>query len=317
MSEQSQIEKLLKNGRWMTSREMKKSLHLSRRKIETILFSSSEIFISNGQSKLAWSLRADSQKRSNLLQPTEQVAPRFKASRDLLNASGDYSRILVVDFETTGLKRGYQPVEVAWLEIDINFRILERVHALINPLIAIEPGAQMVHGISFNEVENEPSIEEFIVDIHKDKFRDEHVLFIAHNATYDLQIFSKFCSRVTPLCTMKLARRLYPEAPNHKLLTLAEMFGIKVDNSHRALADVTTCFEVLCKIADATCLDLPGLIDVNSSDLYRSNESKTSHQKTETIPYELCPTCFLRVPITGECGCGWRPADVYLQDNDE
>lgn len=88
------------------------------------------------------------------------------------------------------------------------------------------------------------------------------------------------------------------------------MFGVKVDDSHRALADATMCFEVLCKIADATGLDLPGLIDVNRSDLYTSYKSNTSHRKAETISYELCQTCFLRVPITGTCSCGWSPADV-------
>lgn len=33
--------------------------------------------------------------------------------------------------------------------------------------------------------------------------------------------------------------------------------------------------------------------------------------EVQEIPYEVCPRCFLRVPVTGECWCGWRP-DPYL-----
>ncbi len=53
------------------------------------------------------------------------------------------------------------------------------------------------------------------------------------------------------------------------------------------------------------------------SDLSTGNRTKTSRNKVEAIPYKLCPNCFVRVPITGECGCGWRPADDYSQDIDE
>ena len=38
-----------------------------------------------------------------------------------------FDRFVVLDFETTGLKRGYKPVEIAWLEFDSDFAVIERV----------------------------------------------------------------------------------------------------------------------------------------------------------------------------------------------
>jgi len=59
-----------------------------------------------------------------------------------------FDRMIVLDFETTGLNPGYKPVEIAWVEFDSNFNELEQVGSLINPRIPIEPGAQRTHGLS-------------------------------------------------------------------------------------------------------------------------------------------------------------------------
>ena len=51
------------------------------------------------------------------------------------------------------------------------------------------------------------------------------------------------------MCTMRLAQALYPTAENHRLSTLASMFAVEVEPTHRALADVGACFELLRNIA--------------------------------------------------------------------
>jgi hypothetical protein len=45
--------------------------------------------------------------------------------------------------------------------------------------------------------------------------------------------------------------------------------------------------------------------------LFRSKlhtfREKSGSKAVEKIPYEVCARCSLRVPVTGECQCGWAP----------
>ena len=67
---------------------------------------------------------------------------------------------------------------------------------------------------------------------------------VAHNAAFDrrflvaeLQRISRPCAAEFA-CSMLLARRVYPEAPNHKLGTLVEFYSLPNNGTfHRALAD--------------------------------------------------------------------------------
>ena len=156
-----------------------------------------------------------------------------------------FDRMIVLDFETTGLQPGYRPVEIAWLEFDSIYKVSQSVTSLIDPQMPIEPGAQKVHGISSEMLAGKPTLEQFLQGEHADKFANEHVLVVAHNAAFDLPMFAPFCKKATSLCTMRLAQALYPTAENHKLQTLASMFAVEVEPTHRAMADVGACFELL------------------------------------------------------------------------
>jgi DNA polymerase-3 subunit epsilon len=181
-----------------------------------------------------------------------------------------FDRMIVLDFETTGLQPGYRPVEIAWLEFDSLYKVSESVTSLIDPQMPIEPGAQKVHGISSEMLAGMPTLEEFLQGEHADKFADEHVLVVAHNAAFDLPMFAPFCKKATSLCTMRLAQALYPTAENHKLQTLASMFAVDVEPTHRAMADVGACFELLRTIAKKEDKSIDELLVVAS---YTSPES--------------------------------------------
>ena len=181
-----------------------------------------------------------------------------------------FDRMIVLDFETTGLQPGYRPVEIAWLEFDSLYKVSQSVTSLIDPQIPIEPGAQRVHGISSEMLAGMPTLEEFLQGEHADKFADEHVLVVAHNAAFDLPMFAPFCKKATSLCTMRLAQALYPTAENHKLQTLASMFAVEVEPTHRAMADVGACFELLRTIAKKEDKSIDDLLVVAS---YTSPES--------------------------------------------
>ena len=181
-----------------------------------------------------------------------------------------FDRMIVLDFETTGLQPGYRPVEIAWLEFDSLYKVSQSVTSLIDPQMPIEPGAQKVHGISSEMLVGKPTLEEFLHGEHADKFANEHVLVVAHNAAFDLPMFEPFCKKATSLCTMRLAQALYPTAENHKLQTLASMFAVEVEPTHRAMADVGACFELLRTIAKKEDKSIDELLVVAS---YTSPES--------------------------------------------
>ena len=181
-----------------------------------------------------------------------------------------FDRMIVLDFETTGLQPGYRPVEIAWLEFDSLYKVSQSVTSLIDPQMPIEPGAQKVHGISAEMLVGKPTLEEFLHGEHADKFANEHVLVVAHNAAFDLPMFEPFCKKATSLCTMRLAQALYPTAENHRLSTLASMFAVEVEPTHRAMADVGAYFELLRTISKKEDKSIDELLVIAS---YTSPES--------------------------------------------
>ena len=75
------------------------------------------------------------------------------------------------------------------------------------------------------------------------EFIGDHPL-VAHNASFDRKFLDsefRFIGKsrnINMACSMLLARRIYPNAPNHKLGTLVRYCDIPTDNIfHRALAD--------------------------------------------------------------------------------
>ena len=176
-----------------------------------------------------------------------------------------FDHCVVVDFETTGLAPGFRPVEIAWLEFDLNFKAIDRVESLINPQIPIEFAAQQVHGISESMIADAPTLDDFMRVQHGNKFNTSNVLVVAHNAKFDLPIFAPFCGQSTPLCTMDLGRRFYPNADNYQLQSLAKLCGIKQVPTHRALDDVETCFALLTHFAKSNSMSINQLVDLSKS----------------------------------------------------
>lgn len=175
-------------------------------------------------------------------------------------------KILVYDTETSGLRPPPDDgvVEHAWIEIDEHYNEIEQVHSLINPGVKISPSAAGVHGITDDMVADAPSMDQFMIGIRGDELRTKSVLIVAHNAPFDLKFIAPYCGEVDTCCTLKLARKAFPESPDHKLPTLMHYLGITKKGTHNALDDVLTCLAVLKKCGEALGLDLQGLYDLAS-----------------------------------------------------
>ena len=170
-------------------------------------------------------------------------------------------RIVILDTETSGLNQP-RPVEIAWVECDQDLNIIHRVESLIDPECAISPGAAGVHGITYDMVADAPTLWEFFTIVQDDPFGYGDIVFVGHNAQFDLPMVRPYIANLdSTVCTLKLARRIYPDAENHKLQTLRYTFGLEAGAGHRAMGDVITTHSLLKQMMSDTGLSFQELAD--------------------------------------------------------
>lgn len=143
----------------------------------------------------------------------------------------------ILDTETASLSGGC--VEIAWLHVDTELKVLEEFRSLCNPERPIEPGAFAVHGISQEAVADAPTLAQLA------KMLPSHIDVIAHNAPFDCRMTKPHITVARQLCTLALAREHIKTTSNHKLPTLREELGLPVQKDHSALGDVHTCRNLL------------------------------------------------------------------------
>lgn len=163
-------------------------------------------------------------------------------------------RQIFLDTETTGLypAQGHRIIEVAAVEV-INRRLTKNhFHYYINPDREIDQGAQEVHGISLEFLQDKPRF----ADIAKDliEFIADAEL-IAHNAPFDvgflnsefgmlgMKTVEEIVAKVTD--TLKIAKEMRPGQRNN-LDALCKHFGI--DNSKRTLHGALLDAELLADV---------------------------------------------------------------------
>lgn len=154
------------------------------------------------------------------------------------------SRYAVIDFETSGLmpEAGGRALEVAAVLVE-DGAIVDSWQSLMNPGVRVPRFITELTGISPLMVRMAPSPAEVMAGVAR--FVGDATL-VAHNASFDrkfwqyeLGLIGVACQHDF-LCTVLLARRLYPWSPNHKLATLVDLHNIPVEGRHhRALADAS------------------------------------------------------------------------------
>ena len=192
-------------------------------------------------------------------------------------------RFFLADTETTGVGADDEVCEVAWAQIDEDFNILAQGASLINPGKPIHYAASAVNGITDAMVADAPSLEEYMASVGHPLFGDD-VVFCAHNAAFDFRFLRELMHGDTRiLCTLKVARRLYPHAANHKQGTLAAMLGIEVarEKAHSADGDI----DVLLKLVKQMCADagcgLSDLLHIQSIPLIPTKIPFGKHKGTK------------------------------------
>lgn len=197
-----------------------------------------------------------------------------------------------VDLETTGTAAaGDRITEVAVVRVDADPDgagppRIDGWSTLVNPGVSIPPAIQGLTGITNEMVRDAPRFEAIADEIAA---RTANALFVAHNARFDYgflkhafaRLGRPFTARV--LCTVRLSRRLFPDADRHNLDSVIARHALPVDGRHRALGDA----RALWAFVQALYRDLP---------VAAIEEAARRVLRTPSLPPQLPPDALDAVP---------------------
>ena len=160
----------------------------------------------------------------------------------------------VIDFETTGISPdgGDRATEVAIVLVEGGGRVVDRFQSLMNAGVRIPAFITGLTGITNAMIATAPAAAQVMGEASR--FVGQAPL-VAHNAAFDRRFWQAELARAglaanQPfICTLLLARRLYPQAPNHQLSTLVDFHRLpRTGQAHRALADAEMAAALLGQI---------------------------------------------------------------------
>ena len=174
----------------------------------------------------------------------EEVAPQPTPAVWLNHFLDDFT---ILDFETANDK----PIELAAVRYQ-NWQEVARMQSFVAlPAGEFVPSRiSELTGITNSMLRGAPDYKKVLQQFKK--LAGESLL-IAHNVTYDRRILEKARTELGAsaplvnqwLCTLTVARVLFPQEPCHKLPDLCRSFRITVVGSHRALNDVLMTEQLL------------------------------------------------------------------------
>jgi DNA polymerase-3 subunit epsilon len=182
-----------------------------------------------------------------------------------------------VDVETTGSA----PPRGRVLEVAVAVLEGGTVHlaygALLDPGMPVPAAVARLTGITDRMVAGRPRFAAVAPALGRAL---EDGVFVAHNARFDWRMLAAECQaagvpapRGTPLCTIRLTRRLVPELRHRRLEQVAAFFGVENPARHRAFGDaLATAYilrALLGRARDRGVETLDQLIDLHDRSRHR------------------------------------------------
>jgi len=150
--------------------------------------------------------------------------------------------LVILDFETTGLSpnMGDRAIEIGAVRLS-NGKVVDSFQELMNPGFRISSFIEEYTGITNKMLTTAAPCDE-VMNRFTNFIADDNL--VAHNASFDKRFLDAELARLSRdysgkfACSLLVARRIYPLAPNHKLATLIDYKNIQSNGSfHRALYD--------------------------------------------------------------------------------
>lgn len=202
----------------------------------------------------------------------------------------------IVDIETTGGYASANDITEIAIVLHDGTTITDRFETLIKPSRAIPYFIQSLTGINHRMVEDAPSFASMAPVIFE---KLQGRIFVAHNVNFDYSFVKHHLSLygfdlVTPkLCTVRLARKVFPALPSYSLGNLCRHFNIDIVNRHRAGGDAT-----------ATAVLFQHMIENNGLEHIRQFLKKNSRE--QSLPPNLAKEQIDKLP--------YGPGVYYFHD---
>lgn len=167
-------------------------------------------------------------------------------------------RIAVIDFETTGMgpQQGARATEIAVVIVE-GSRIVERYQSLMRTGVRVPPFITQLTGITNAMLADAPPATQVMHEVAE---LTRGLPLVAHNASFDKSFWEAEMARAGRppdpahvfACTVLLSRRIFPQAPAHKLQTLVDWLHLQRDGrAHRALSDADVTAQLLIVLVSA------------------------------------------------------------------
>jgi len=160
----------------------------------------------------------------------------------------------IIDVETTGGVARHERITEIAVVLHDGERVVDTFSTLLNPERSIPWSITRLTGISDEMVAEAPRFYEVakrIVEI------TEGAVFVAHNVSFDYSFVKEEFARLgytftrKQLCTVRMARKVFPGLPSYSLGNLKQHFGIHSERAHRALDDTLATVHVFERILAA------------------------------------------------------------------
>jgi DNA polymerase-3 subunit epsilon len=155
---------------------------------------------------------------------------------------------VVVDIETTGAwSNGDRITEIGAVKVR-NHEVVDEWHTLLNPQRPIPAKIVQLTGITNEMVRDAPVFAEMAASFME--FMGDGI-FVAHNVNFDYGFIAYEYERLErrfrfpKLCTCAGMRRRFPGHKSYGLGKLCEVYGVELDNHHRALCDARASVHLL------------------------------------------------------------------------
>lgn len=163
----------------------------------------------------------------------------------------------IIDIETTGLSgAGNNKITEIALVVHNGLKIIEEYHSLVNPQTGISKYVTGLTGIDASMVKNAPTFSEIADDILK---LTENRIFVAHNVSFDYNVIKKEFEGLGKnfnrkrLCTVRLARKLFPGFKSYSLGNLCKQLEIAIKDRHRAKGDTDATVLLFERLLEKDC----------------------------------------------------------------
>ncbi|QWB96567.1 3'-5' exonuclease [Mycoplasmatota bacterium] len=165
-------------------------------------------------------------------------------------------RVLLFDFETTGLNAAYeQIIEIGAIVLELRngkYEIIEELSTLVEAQKPLSPKIIEITHITDEMLLRDGIPESVAFQKLFDMYQDENTLLIAYNILFDLSflqaLFRKYYqpqfeikNDILDVMAIYKDRHRYP----HRLESAVQTYQVNIKNTHRALDDIKATYEVI------------------------------------------------------------------------